>query len=84
MTCPDCLHAREHPRSVRFTAGCEGCAARALSRDPRFFTAARQGKFTPDYLGALAQFFPKLSQADAHAMVKAWVQPRAEAAATVG
>lgn len=80
MTCPDCTNAQAHPLSGRFTHGCDGCAARALSRDPRFFEAAREGKFTPDYRGALAQFFPKLSQADAHAMVKAWVPQKARAA----
>lgn len=73
MTCPDCLHAREHPRSGRFTAGCEGCAARALSRDPRFFEAAKQGRLTPDYRRALQQFFPKVAQAEAHLLVKEWV-----------
>ena len=74
MTCPACANAQQHPLSGKFHADCEGCCARALSRDPRFFVAAKEGRLTPEYRGALAQFFPKLPTHEAHARVKEWTR----------
>lgn len=72
--CPDCARARINPNTGRFTAHCDGCAARALARTPQFFRAAKEGRFTPEYRAALHQMLPKLTQAEAHAMVKGWTE----------
>ena len=71
--CQACDNARAHPHSGRFNAGCEGCAARSLARAPMFFRAAKEGRFTPEYRMALQQLLPKLTQQDAHALVKGWL-----------
>lgn len=71
MTCDACDRAAKAPQTVRFNAGCDGCAARALAQSPEFHQAARSGVQTPRYRMALAEFFKGREQ-DGHAMVKAW------------
>jgi hypothetical protein len=74
MTCPACENARAHPRSGIFQMGCEGCAARSIASMPTFFNAAKEGRFTPEYRGVLHQLLPKMTQAEAHELVKGWVR----------
>jgi hypothetical protein len=73
--CQACTNARKHPKSGIFQMGCESCAARSIASMPSFFNAAKQGVFTPEYRGVLHQLLPKLTQADAHTLVKGWVLP---------
>ena len=75
MTCEACEKARRRPTSGLFHAGCDGCAARSLARTPQFFQAAREGRLTPEYRMALTNLLPTLPAADAHAAVKAWLDP---------
>jgi hypothetical protein len=72
MTCPDCDHAKQHPNTGRYTAGCKGCCARALAKSHQFHDSHRAGTITPDYRRMLAQFFPDVPTADAHRLVKEW------------
>lgn len=72
--CPACINATKHPLSGIFQMGCEGCAARSIARTRAFFNSAKEGRFTPEYRGVLQQLLPKMTQADAHAMVKGWVR----------
>lgn len=74
MTCDACTNARAHPLSGRYGPNCDGCVARGISRMPQYFKAVKEGRFTPDYRQVLADQLPKLTQAEAHAAVKAWAR----------
>jgi hypothetical protein len=71
VTCPDCLHAEEHPNTVRMTNGCDGCAARAIACTTIFHDSIANSVKSPQYRMALAQFFPGREQ-QGQALIVGW------------
>lgn len=53
MTCPDCAKAQQ--KRWHGFSDCAGCRARAISRDPRFAAARKEGRQTPEYRRMLEQ-----------------------------
>lgn len=56
MTCTACDRAATEPHSPYFRNGCQGCAARAVSRGKNFFDSRRAGQQTRRYRMELEQF----------------------------
>lgn len=54
--CPACTEAKTVPHSGAFRAGCQGCAARAVSRGVNFYDSKKAGKQTARYRMELEQF----------------------------
>lgn len=69
-TCPDCYQARARLWHG-YRAGCEGCKARALARDPVFAAAMQAGRITADYERAL-RFVAGEGWREMHEQAKAW------------
>lgn len=53
--CEDCCRSKEVPW-CGFTAGCQGCAARAAARSPQFAYSQKTDRQDRRYLALLAQF----------------------------
>lgn len=56
MTCPACQSAAAQPHCAMFRNGCQGCAARAVSRGKNFFESKKAGQQTRLYRMELDQF----------------------------
>lgn len=54
MSCADCTNAAAKPWHG-FSAGCLGCAARAVSRGPNYREAQKEGRQTRKYRGECEQ-----------------------------
>lgn len=78
-TCPDCVTAEAHPRSVVFTAGCLNCSARALAGGQLFFNSLRDSAWSPAYRDAVAKLFGEPYAGEGHKRVMEWAK-RIEAA----
>lgn len=55
MTCKDCQAAAERLHHG-FSAGCQGCKARAVSRSPHYRRVRDAGRLDRDYQRTLDQF----------------------------
>lgn len=54
-TCHDCITAAAQPHHG-FTAGCDGCCARAASRSPHYHRVRSQGRLDRPYQALLDHF----------------------------
>lgn len=69
--CQQCADAMTDPRSEQFSAGCEGCTARALAATGAHLESKRAGRMTAVYRGALDKLFGARA-ADGHKAVIGW------------